>query len=155
MYILKRLILFSGILVLLLVAVSCSQTTQPASIHLMFGNSQTIPVVNAEKTYEYVVRCTELKPEKEGLTLVPTKSKGEKITDLVFFNLPASPDNTVDVPVAVVAVNGIETDYDLSKAKYYNISLNSARDVANKYAIMFAIWSSGAGSPAEKFDCCE
>jgi hypothetical protein len=123
MYVLKHLILFSGILVILLVAVSCSQTTQPASIHLMFGNIDT-PVVSAEKTYEYVVRCTELKPEKDGLILVPTKSKEEKITNLVFFNLPVSSGNTVDIPVTVVAVNGIETDYDIRKAKYYNITLD-------------------------------
>lgn len=151
---LKKYIIALVGLVMLIVLTACGQAGENTT-KLTLSSTVAEPPATSDSVYEYVVRCTSITSEPQALTILATKSKSEKISHLIFFNLPDEAVPPETITVAVVPLNGLETDYTMSQAKYYSINYASAQEIVNKYSIMYSIWQSGAGSGAEKFDCCE
>ncbi len=153
--------LFAGMLVVSLlfltlpVAISCRTSEGSPSVTIEFAPGYPADAVAAEKfdeTGSVVVRSMSFSVSDTGITLSPSKSKDAKITTLVFVG---SADSGSLAPVACVPVTGKEYEFDMSKAKFYTVSSESAREIASVYGIIYETWQTGLASDSDKFPCCQ
>ncbi len=136
----------SLLLMTLAAAISCRTSEGSPSVTIEFAPGYPANSVAAEKfdeTTSVVVRSMSLAVNESGIAISPTKSKDAKITTLVFVG---SADSGSLVPVACVPVTGKEYEFDMSKAKFYTVSSESAGEIASVYGIVYETWQTGLAS---------
>ncbi len=150
----KRIFIFFNVvasLVLLMLLMGCADRGTAGSVRLDKVISQSMPASFDEQS-SMVLRCSSVLEDSSGITITTSKSKDLCATQLLFVQ-PL--DNQNVSLICAVPVAGKEYEYDVSQAKYYWVTAQSASAALERFGIPYSDWQMGAVSGSEKFPCCE
>ena len=145
--------------VLLVLLVSCSRPVEGDAVTLQFAPSDAVKSASVNATFNeedcIVLRCSSFTSNEQEIVAKVSKSKDLKATSLVFVKPNRILGDTEYVQIAVANVTGKEYEYDITRAKLYQVTPSSAEAAVNIFGISYSDWQYGAVNNSEKFPCCE
>lgn len=144
-----------------LLLTSCGGTNIGDSITLEFVPGDVSPsnyeVTGFDVEGNFVLRCASSANNDHGLVIETSKSKNMKANALVFVkqkHIEGGRPQT-DVQIAIAPIIGKEYEYDMTQARFYTVTILSAKKAIEAYGIPYLDWQSGACNSSEQFPCCE
>ena len=147
----KLILIVLGLISLTAFSVACGSATAAGSIRLDMVSPQVSPAPFDERN-STVLRCASVLEDSGGISITASKSKDMVTSQLLFLQ----PDSSQGVfLVAVVPVTGKEYEYDMTQAKYYRVTADSASSALDRFGMAYTDWQTGAMNGSEQFPCCE
>ncbi len=137
---------------------SCGRPVEGDSIKLDLAGNGNLNATQTSGNFSeeacVVLRCSSFIQNENGILAKVSKAKALKATTLVFVE-PIQAMDQGSARIAAVSIAGSECEYDISQARFFEVTTQSAKTAIDGYGITYADWQTGVSSSSEKFPCCE